>query len=72
VAFLDGRVAILGDRRVNLQVQAGGPALEFYPGGQVVLLGRISLNRILCSKDSLQPVLRKSQKYKIQAISNTI
>jgi len=56
-----------------------GPGLQAFPaglaaflGGLQAFLGGLSLNRIFCSKDSLLPILRKSPKYEIQTISNSI
>jgi hypothetical protein len=45
---------------VFLSGQAG---LQAFPAGMAAVLGGLSLNRIFWSKDSLLPLLRKSQKY---------
>jgi len=59
-----GLQAFLGGRAADLQAQGGRLAWRLFLGGREAFLGRLSLNRIFCSKDSLLPLLRKSQKYK--------
>jgi len=54
-------VGFLRGREADLLAHAG----RFFLGCRVAFLGRLSLNRIFCLNDSLQHVLRKSQKYEI-------
>jgi len=56
--FLSGQAGLSG----GFQMRAG-PGLAAFQAGLAAFLGRLSLNRIFCSKDSLLALLRKSPKY---------
>jgi len=63
--FLSGQAGLSGgfQIRAGRGLQAFPASLAVFLGGLAAFLGRLSLNKIFCSKDSLLPILRKSPKY---------
>jgi len=59
-------------RHLTWPVGFSSRACRLSHGGQVAFLAEQSLNRLFCLKDSLLPLLRISQKYETQTISNSI